>query len=254
MAINVNTVYTTVLSILNKEQRGYLTPFEFNKLAVQVQLEVFEKYFEDLSVQLRNPQNDNEYADRVKSIEEKIDAFRTFSSTVVGTGSVSVSIVNGYGILDLSTVTPDVHRFGNIDFQDRSLLPVPIEKVSKHELSLSRRSQFGAPTSKFPMCYIEGSTLRVLPPIASSNDLGKEKIYELDYIKKPSDPIWGFTVGNLGQYVYDSNASTNFEISDEDQSEVILRILTYAGVIVRDTEIIQAASGAVAQIDNTQEK
>ena len=42
MAINVNTVYTTVLTILNKEQRGYLTPFEFNNVANQVQLEVFE--------------------------------------------------------------------------------------------------------------------------------------------------------------------------------------------------------------------
>ena len=40
--IDVNTVYTTVLSILNKEQRGYLTPFEFNNLGRQVQLEIFE--------------------------------------------------------------------------------------------------------------------------------------------------------------------------------------------------------------------
>ncbi len=45
MAINVNTVYQTVLSILNKEQRGYLTPAEFNKVGAQVQLEIFEKYF-----------------------------------------------------------------------------------------------------------------------------------------------------------------------------------------------------------------
>ena len=42
MAINVNTVYTTVLSILNKEQRGYIPPAEFNSLAVQVQQEIFE--------------------------------------------------------------------------------------------------------------------------------------------------------------------------------------------------------------------
>ena len=47
MAINVNTVYTTVLSILNKEQRGYMTPAEFNRIATQVQLEVFEKFFEE---------------------------------------------------------------------------------------------------------------------------------------------------------------------------------------------------------------
>ena len=45
MAINVNTVYTTVLSILNKEQRGYLTPYEFNQLATQVQLDIFENFF-----------------------------------------------------------------------------------------------------------------------------------------------------------------------------------------------------------------
>jgi hypothetical protein len=62
MAINVNTVYTTVLSILNKEQRGYITPDEFNKLATQVQLDIFENYFEDLNQQLRVPQTDNTYA------------------------------------------------------------------------------------------------------------------------------------------------------------------------------------------------
>ena len=66
MAINVNTVYTTVLSILNKEQRGYITPEEFNKLATQVQLEIFENYFEDLNQQLRVPQADSEYANRQK--------------------------------------------------------------------------------------------------------------------------------------------------------------------------------------------
>ena len=40
MAINVNTVYQTVLLILNKEQRGYMTPQEFNNIGNQVQLEI----------------------------------------------------------------------------------------------------------------------------------------------------------------------------------------------------------------------
>ena len=39
MAIDINTVYKTVLLILNKEERGYVTPDEFNKIANQVQLE-----------------------------------------------------------------------------------------------------------------------------------------------------------------------------------------------------------------------
>ena len=49
MAVNVDTVYKTVLFILNKEQRGYMTPDEFNKVGQQVQLEIFENYFEELS-------------------------------------------------------------------------------------------------------------------------------------------------------------------------------------------------------------
>ena len=65
MAINVNTVYQTVLTILNKEQRGYMTPDEFNNVATQVQLEIFEKYFEDLNQQIRVPQTDMNYSDRV---------------------------------------------------------------------------------------------------------------------------------------------------------------------------------------------
>ena len=43
MAVNVNSVYTKVLYVLNKENRGYMTPAEFNSLAQQAQLEIFEK-------------------------------------------------------------------------------------------------------------------------------------------------------------------------------------------------------------------
>ena len=81
MAINVNTVYQTVLSILNKEQRGYMTPDEFNKVATQVQLEIFESYFNDLNQQLRVPQTNVEYADRQKNVDECLAIFKQFGNT-----------------------------------------------------------------------------------------------------------------------------------------------------------------------------
>ena len=40
MAVSIDTVYQRVLSILNKEQRGYITPQEFNLLANQAQIEI----------------------------------------------------------------------------------------------------------------------------------------------------------------------------------------------------------------------
>ena len=82
MAINVDLVYKTVLLILNQQQRGYITPDEFNKVGNQVQQSIFEKYASDLNQQLRIPENDSEYANRVKNLEEKLDIFKRIDAAV----------------------------------------------------------------------------------------------------------------------------------------------------------------------------
>ena len=61
MAVSVDTVYQRVLAILNKEQRGYLTPQEFNLFANQAQLDIFEQYFYDINQFGRVPGNDTEF-------------------------------------------------------------------------------------------------------------------------------------------------------------------------------------------------
>ena len=38
--VNIDTVYQTVLALANKEQRGYITPQEFNLFAEHSQLEI----------------------------------------------------------------------------------------------------------------------------------------------------------------------------------------------------------------------
>ena len=46
--ININTVYQKVLVLANKEQRGYITPQEFNLLADKAQMEIINNYFHEL--------------------------------------------------------------------------------------------------------------------------------------------------------------------------------------------------------------
>ena len=45
MAVSIDTVYQRVLALANKEQRGYITPQEYNLLANQAQMAIFESYF-----------------------------------------------------------------------------------------------------------------------------------------------------------------------------------------------------------------
>ena len=126
MAINVNEVYQTVLFILNKEQRGYLTPAEYNKIGTQVQLEIFEKYFEDLNQQLRAPETDNEYADRIRTIEDNIQIFETREELTFTNGEFSAINI------------PEIHRLGTVQFEPAG--------INSTELS----SLFGLVPPSFP--------------------------------------------------------------------------------------------------------
>ena len=87
MAVNVNTVYQRVLTIANKEQRGYITPQEFNILANQAQMDLFEQYFYDINQFNRVPGNSTEYSDMLYVLEEKIDAFRVNNASLTASSS-----------------------------------------------------------------------------------------------------------------------------------------------------------------------
>ena len=47
--VRVDDVYQKVLALANKEQRGYITPQEFNLFANQAQMDIFEQYFYDVN-------------------------------------------------------------------------------------------------------------------------------------------------------------------------------------------------------------
>ena len=46
--VSIDKVYQKVLAFANKEQRGHITPQEFNLFADQAQMEIFEQYFYDI--------------------------------------------------------------------------------------------------------------------------------------------------------------------------------------------------------------
>ena len=71
----------------------------------------------------------------------------------------------------------------------------------------------------------------------------------ISYIRKPAEPKWiGGTVA--GQIVANASASgyQNFELHSSEFPELVIRILTYAGVIIRAADITQAASAKEQQI------
>ena len=229
MAINVNTVYQTVLLILNKEQRGYMTPDEFNKTATQVQLQIFQKYFEDLNQASRVPQNDMDYADRVLGIDEKISLFRR---------TVTVNRATDIG--------SQVYRLGTVTFQPSIGEAIELERLQRNEYYNITKSPLSRPTEKFPIYLFQDNKIFSYPTTATP--------LNLDFVTRPNDVVWGFVRDqNTQVLLYNANTSTDFQLDQAEQTEVVLRILSYAGVIIRDPQIVQAASQAV-QAENINER
>jgi hypothetical protein len=220
MAINVDTVYKTVLLILNQQQRGYMTPDEFNRVGTQVQLNIFEKYADDLNQQYRMPQNDTEYANRVKNIEENLQFFqRTGATAYVGPHF---------------TLTPtDIYRLGSVYSGGVELT----QYAQRNEITQMLLSPLTQPTTNFPVYLYEQDLLYVYPTTIQTG-------ITISYLKTPADIKWTYSIGTLGQFEYNSNGAgaQGFELSVTEQTDVITRVLAYAGVIINDPTIIQVAS------------
>ncbi len=191
MAINVNTVYTTVLTILNKEQRGYLTPYEFNNVANQVQLEVFEKFFEDYNQYIRMPKTNVEFASRMDHIREE---FQVFEKTEFADNTTPPTS----NVYDQPT---DLHRFGSASWNKGTNSP-PIEIVSNRDYNQLKLSPLTQPTNDFPVAKYQQDKLTVFP---SPSTFANTDV-NFNYIRKPKEVRWGYYTGSLGQFIYDSTA------------------------------------------------
>ena len=296
MAINVDKVYKTVLLIINKEQRGYLTPDEFNKIATQVQLEIFESYFETLNQQMRLPQNESEYGDRYKTVQEKLDIFKVLGNATyvasnpnyfntpnsgVASGTQTFATVNNQTAYTLTTITQaqvedsnvivtlngvaytnynitggtfnltagsiaagstllitlypqDFYKLGTVLYKDDK----EVQCVERNELAQMNMSTITKPSEYFPVYVYEDKKIIIYPQTINSN-------VSVTYVRKPSDVMWNFTTPT-GYYVWDPTTSVDFELDVSEQSTVILEVLKYAGVTIKDPAIVQAAAQELA--------
>tara|TARA_R110002096_G_scaffold408734_1_gene607961 strand:+ start:51 stop:737 length:687 start_codon:yes stop_codon:yes gene_type:complete len=206
MAISVDTVYQRVLALANKEQRGYITPQEFNLLAGQAQMEIFEQYFYDAKSEDANLKNSTEFSNVDELLDEKISVFKA-------TGSIAVSS-------SIGTLPGNLYRLGNI-YNSNSM--VEVEEITSTEAMYLLQSPLTTPTLNFP-AFVRASysTIRVYPNQANIN---------CNYTRLPSTPQWGYVVVNE-KALYNNGTSTNFEIHKGDSSKLVYKILSLAGIVI----------------------
>ena len=220
MAVSINNVYQKVLAIANKEQRGYITPQEFNLFANQAQMEIFEQYFYDLNQFSRILGNDTTYADMVTLLNEKIDVFEKFRQDVTMSSG-------GVGTL------PTHYRIGELSYNNSGTY-VQIQKVNQNDLNYHINSPLLNPSVSRPI-YINTSAtaIQVYPTTITSG-------VTCNLISKPATVNWQYNVIN-NSALYTPTGTVDFELHESEEQTLVNKILQLAGVSIKDYNLAKAA-------------
>jgi|TARA_R110002153_G_scaffold4195_8_gene20178 hypothetical protein len=308
----INSVRQTVMSVLNKNNYGYISPSDFNLFAKQAQLDLFENYFYSYNYQIlkeNGRQSGTGYADITKGLEEVIDTFsetkflvhnyqnRFFTPSLVTTNddyyllnkvlvyskeevsgttnqvqiqslidttkdfvALGVSIgdivanttsnlvgfVSQVQTIELTLVDVDGNP-NNVGFlsNDQNYIvysPSPIkeaEKVSNSKITMLNNSVITKPTLMFPAYSLQEPTISLFP-----NTIDKMGGVECQYIRFPKVPKWTYVDLVNGEPAFNQSAADyqDFELPNDDEVNLINKILQYAGMSIREAGAVQFAT------------
>lgn len=223
----INDVRNIVLSILNKENRGYVTPMEFNLYAKQAQLDIFENYtfLYSNAINKQNARMHGEgYSDIPKNIGEVIDSFSEKAA--------------------LSYAAPYFTPPNDYYFLEKLLYnnSKEVEKISHRKINYLLNSNLTAPTTAYPVYTLENDGIIVYPTIITTN-------VTVQYIRYPKDPNWTYNTIGDGEPVFSSSAAgyQDFELPNSDFANLVVKILYYSGVQIREADVVQAAKSEEVQ-------
>tara|TARA_R110001599_G_scaffold38824_1_gene118837 strand:+ start:54 stop:764 length:711 start_codon:yes stop_codon:yes gene_type:complete len=225
MAVSIDTVYQRVLALANKEQRGYITPQEFNLFANQAQQEILEQYFYDINQWSRQRGNDTEYSDMLSIIQEKLSELEVRVTSVGVTG----------GIYNYRTNINDLYKLGSVHTtHPTNSQKIEIEQVNNNEWYNMQSAPLTRPTLARPVYVNRQDGLNIYPDTIGSVDIS--------YIRQPVRVQWAYVVVN-DKALYNDNISVDFDLHASEESELVHRILAFSGIAIKKPELTQAAMG-----------
>ena len=234
--VNIDTVYQTVQALANKEQRGYLTPQEFNLFANQAQSDIFEQYFYDLNALRGARPQQREVGDSVTFLQHKLANTTgvTYSNTANVTGGVNLPTVGHTGQI-----------FVTIGGIRKSIRPIQQDEI--HDLIGSKwhQEQFNE------VVYFEDGYQRIQVWTGTGQIIAPGAVTCEQVIGQPALAFWGYMIINE-QAVYDPTTTAHFDLHSSERPDLVAKILKLAGISIEDQELYQA--GAAEEAMNTQQE
>ena len=309
----INEVRNTVLSVLNKNNYGYISPSDFNLFAENAQMEIFEEYFKSYN-QAINAENartaGSDYAEIEGPIAETLEGFlvtnylahlgsnRYSAPSLTTTGdddyyilkmlchtkeitSGNITAVVSSGLQDttatflsdgivagdivVNTSTGAVSSVNVVASNNTILLTSSIfstigqgylilskavkeaDKVSVGKITMLNASSLTSPTEFYPSYTLEEETIKLFPDTIDA----KGKV-ECVYFRYPKVPKWTYITLVSGEPAFDQSQPDyqDFELPFSDNYILVMKILQYCGMSIREMEVVQFGMAQEQQQQN----
>lgn len=217
----IDQVYTTLQTIVNKENSGYVSPGEFNQIAKQVQDKIFRGYFEDGN---RDKNRENRGLTNEGTSNLFLNQSQRFSPFYT-----SATIAQAGGVYPLPTGVYYIQENGVTNSSGKV-----VDRVEHNKDTYVSLTKFG-PSDTYPTYTRKGGDITVSPSTYTDN-------ITVSYIRHPKDPKWTYTVVS-GQELYDPSKSDfqDFELQEVEFPTIVIEMLSYFGINLREGEVVQVA-------------
>ena len=241
MAVSIDTVYQRVLTLANKEQRGYITPQEFNLLANQAQMEIFEQYFYDIKQFNRVPGNTQEFSDPLSVLYEKIGEFEVEQDDIwMATNMAATNNI-------MNIPWDIIYKLGTVRVGRNQ-----VEVVNSKDFNAARFSPLTAPSIDRPIGYTNALGLTVGISQDGFAIPGNDQDMSISYIMRPPRVQWAYVIVN-DKALYNDNISVDFELHSSEETELVYKILKLAGINLKAQEVVKVGQ-TLEQTQIQQEK
>jgi hypothetical protein len=150
----------------------------------------------------------------------------------------------------------NLYRLGTIVYENtvtsKSLYPTPntvvntttlveAERINYNEYLMINQSEYLKPTNSRPVFVASTDGYKVY---GAAGELITG--VTCNYIKNPTEAVWGYQIV-YGEALYDATTSVDFELHDSEETELVVKILEFAGLVVKDIQMYQIADGMEMQ-------
>jgi len=240
---SVNRVYSALKDLVNKDQRGFVTPAVFNNFAQVAQMNIYNDLFSNLDrskiVRLRNadPKSDKS---TTKRIEEDLSVFIKRATIAQANGVFDKPA-------DLARVI-SATSFGSILMNTSTKVSIPVV-YDPIKLDYILRSELSIPTETAPVAAIFDD-IEVYPTTIKKIILTYYKqpqgLNPVTGAKTTTMPRFGYTVV-AGKEIYSAANSVDFELPEHYFADLVVEIAKLIGVNLRDTDVYAYANQETQQ-------